>query len=223
MRLASELPLYDTLLLYGASFTFLPSSTCLCEQHTHQGFQSVSVMTELHHHLRMIDKIAKSYRVLSVFCSITIIALVLNSNQDLVLFCFKYLCSCKHGLFTFLLLLSSGLEPLVHPGRWMNDFFLPGGTNLALTWVHNIHNRKSHRYVADWLDAIQNTNSCSSLNSENTQLLMIYQHVNTEECWSQRCTRQHAHSPPLLHSWQIWSSSLRRQLVSAQKTPLKHL
>lgn len=56
-------------------------------------------------------------------------------------------------------------------------YFPPGGTNFALTPVHNVYNRKSRRCVADWPDATQNTNSCSSLHSENTHLLMIYPHV----------------------------------------------
>lgn len=108
------------------------------------------------------------------------------------------------------------------PDRMEGLVFFPGETNLALTSVHNVCNRKSHRCVADWLDAIQNSSSCSSSNSEITQLPMIYQHVKTEECESHRCTRQ-LHTPLPLHSWQIWPSSLWRQLVSAQKTPIQHL
>lgn len=48
-------------LLYGASLTFLLSSTCLCEQSTNQERQSVSVMRELWRHLWMIDKSTKIY------------------------------------------------------------------------------------------------------------------------------------------------------------------
>lgn len=51
-------------LLYGASLTFLLSSTCLCEQSTNQERQSVSVMSELWRHLWMIDKSTKIYTLL---------------------------------------------------------------------------------------------------------------------------------------------------------------
>lgn len=81
-------------LLYGASLTFLLSSTCLCEQSTNQECQSVSVVSELRRHLWMIDKSTKIYTLFwSLFCRVTIIRFDLDWDLDLFVFFSNNLCS----------------------------------------------------------------------------------------------------------------------------------
>lgn len=81
-------------LLYGASLTFLLSSTCLCEQSTDQECPSVSLSWVscgvIYGRLIKAQRFTPFW---SVFCSVTIIWFDLDWDQDLFLFVSNYLCS----------------------------------------------------------------------------------------------------------------------------------